>query len=65
MYKVSGHSTSWQGHLVLRDSQNLQTSKHGQPYTIEIVRAHARDLTMAAAGHAGLRLVLFYMQVFN
>jgi len=30
----------------------MQTSKHGQAHTIQIVRAHARDLTMAAAGHA-------------
>jgi len=63
MCKVSGHSTSWQpdfryGSLStlsqadFRDSQNLQTSKHGQAHTIQIVRAHARDLTMAAAGHA-------------
>jgi len=36
-------------HSVLRDSQKLQTSKHGQPHTIQIVRAYARDLTMGAA----------------
>jgi len=36
------------GHSVLRHSQNLQTSKHGQAHTIQIVRAHARNLTMAA-----------------
>jgi len=40
------------GHSVLRHSQELQTKKHGQPHTIQSVRAHARDLTMAAAGHA-------------
>jgi len=52
MYKGAGHSTFVTGHSVLRHSQNLQTSKHGQPHKIQIVRAHARDLTMAAAGHA-------------
>jgi len=45
-----GHSTSSQSDF--RYGQNLQTSKHGQAHTIQIVRAHARDLTMAAAGHA-------------
>jgi len=40
------------GHSILRDSQKLQTSKHGQANTIQIVRALVRDLTMAAAGHA-------------
>jgi len=38
--------------LDFRDSQKLQTSKHVQANTIQIVRALARDLTMAAAGHA-------------
>jgi len=38
------------GHSVLRYGQNLHTSQQGQPHTIQIVRAHARDLTMAAAG---------------
>jgi len=38
------------GHSVLRHSQKLQTSKHGQPHTTQIVRAHARDLTMDAPG---------------
>jgi len=31
----------------------VQTSKHGQPHTIQIVRAPARDLTMAAASRHG------------
>jgi len=54
MYKGSGHSTFVTGHSVLRHGQSLHTSKHGQAHTIQIaiVRAHARDLTMAAAGHA-------------
>jgi len=52
MYKGAGHSTLVTGHSVLRHSQKLQTSKHGQPHTMQIVRAPARDLTMAAAGHA-------------
>jgi len=49
MYKVSS---------VLRDSQIFVTGKiytlvsGCQTHTIQIVRAHARDLTMAAAGHA-------------
>jgi len=52
MHKGAGHSTFVTGHSVLRHSQKLQTSKHDQPHTIQIVRAPARDLTMAAAGHA-------------
>jgi len=46
------------GHSVLRDSQIFVTVKiytlvsGCQPHAIQIVRAHARDLTMAAAGHA-------------
>jgi len=40
------------GHSVLRYGQNLHTSQQGQPHTIQIVRAHARDLTMDAAGEA-------------
>jgi len=32
--------------------QNLHTSQHGQARAIQIVRVHARDLTMAAAGQA-------------
>jgi len=55
MYKGAGHSTLVTGHSVLRHSQKLQTSKHGQPHTIQIVRVHARDLTMAAAGHGMAR----------
>jgi len=35
-----------------RYGQNLHTSQHGQAHTIQIVRTHARDLTMAAAGQA-------------
>jgi len=52
MYKGAGHWTFFTGHSILRHSLKLQTSKHGQPHAIQIVRAHARDLTMAAAGHA-------------
>jgi len=52
MYKGAGHLTFVTGHSVLRHSQNLHNSKHGQAHTIQIVRAHARDLTMAAADHA-------------
>jgi len=46
------------GHSVRRDSQIFVTVKiytlvsKRQAHTIQIVRAHARDLTMAAAGHA-------------
>jgi len=46
------------GHLVLRDSQIFVTVKiytlvsGCQAHTIQIVRAHARDLPMAAAGQA-------------
>jgi len=61
---VTGHSVLLEsqifvtGHLVLRDSQIFVTGKiytlvsGGQPHTIKIVRAHVRDLTMAAAGQA-------------
>jgi len=52
MYKGAVHSTFVTGYSVLRHSQNLHTSKHGQAHTIQIVRTHARDLTMAGAGHA-------------
>jgi len=38
------------GHSVLRHSQKLQTRKRSQAHTIQIVRAHAHDLTIAAAG---------------
>jgi len=46
------------GHSVLRDSHIFVTGKiytlvsRCQAHTIQIVRAHARDLTMAAAGQA-------------
>jgi len=54
-FRYGSLSTSSQSDF--HHSQNLQTSKHGQPHTIQyntiqIVRAHARNLTMAAAGHA-------------
>jgi len=53
MYKGAGHSTFVTGHSVLRHSQIFVTVKICRLVsTIQIVRAHARDLTMAAAGHA-------------
>jgi len=37
---------------VANGGQNLHTSQWGQAHTIQIVRAHERDLTMTAAGQA-------------
>jgi len=51
-YFVTGHSVLFiMGHSVLRDSQICRLVSTGvrQPHTIQIVRAHTRDLTMAAA----------------
>jgi len=40
---------TWRVTQYCRHSQKLQTSKHGQPHTIQILHALARDLTMGYA----------------